>query len=51
MEYIAKKLDMNIIELQDLITQPNTSYKDYDSNEWLFKLGFELKKIFKLKQR
>jgi len=51
MEYIAKKLDMNLTELKDLISQPNASYKDYNSNEWLFKLGFKFKKIFKLKQR
>lgn len=50
-EYIAKKLDMDVAELRDLIQQPNKSYKDYSSNEWLFQLGFKIKKIFRLKQR
>jgi hypothetical protein len=44
MEYVAKKLDMATAELQNLMNEPNKSYKDFSSNEWLFKLGFKVRR-------
>ena len=44
MEYVAKKLDMTTAELQTLMNEPNKSYKDFSSNEWLFKLGFKVRR-------
>lgn len=44
-EYVAKKLDMTTQELFYIINQPNKSYKDYSSNDWVFKLGLYLRKM------
>ncbi len=45
-EYVAKKLDMTTDELIKIIKQPNKTYKDYASNESLFKLGFKIRNLF-----
>ena len=47
-EYVAKKLDMTKEQLIQMINQPNKTYKDYPSNENLFKLGFKIRDFFKL---
>jgi hypothetical protein len=46
--YVAKKLDMSPEELQNLIKQPNKSYKDYPSNERLFRFGIKAREKLKL---
>jgi N-acetyl sugar amidotransferase len=44
-EYVAKKLDLTLQELINLINLPKRSYKDFPSNEWFFKLGLSLRKL------
>ncbi|MEI6766181.1 MAG: N-acetyl sugar amidotransferase [Bacteroidota bacterium] len=44
LDYIAKKLDWTPEEFNAIIHQPNKTYKDYPSNEWIFNLGFKIRK-------
>lgn len=46
MEYVAKKLSVSLEEFEKIIAMPNKSYKDYDNNEGLFKLGFRIRNKF-----
>ncbi len=42
-DYVAKKLGVTSQMLKQYIEQPKKSYKDYPNNEWLFKLGINLR--------
>ena len=42
-EYIAKKLDISTEDLDNFISLPKKSYRDYKSNEKWFKLGFKVR--------
>ncbi len=46
MEYVAKKLGVSLGDFEKIIAMPNKSYKDYDNNEKLFKLGFRIRNKF-----
>jgi N-acetyl sugar amidotransferase len=46
-DYIAKKLDLTVGNLKELIGRPKKTYHDYPSNEWLFKTGLGLRKIIR----
>lgn len=46
MEYVAKKLGVSLEDFENIIVMPNKSYKDYDNNEGLFKLGFRIRNKF-----
>jgi len=38
-EYVAKKLDLTVSDLQEIFEGPNKSYRDYRTNMWLITLG------------
>ena len=38
-EYVAKKLDLDVAELQALFEGPNKNYRDYRNRLWLISLG------------
>lgn len=46
--YVAKKLDMTSEEIKEIINRPKKSYKDYPSNEKLFKLGFKIRNFLRI---
>jgi len=47
-EYIATKLGISVDELQGYMDAPNKSYKDYKSQEWLYRVGARVMKGFGL---
>ena len=38
-EYVAKKLDISVDQLQGFLDAPNKSHRDYRNQEWMFYLG------------
>jgi N-acetyl sugar amidotransferase len=46
-DYIAKKLDLTIQELKEMINRPKKSYLDYPSNVLLFKISLSFRKHFR----
>jgi N-acetyl sugar amidotransferase len=48
-EYIANKLDITTSELKEYFNQPNKSYKDYNSQDWLYNIGSSAMKLLKMK--
>lgn len=44
-EFFAKKLGVSLEEYDKLESLPNKTYKDYPSNEWLFNLKSNLRKM------
>lgn len=42
-EYVAKKLDISVDELDNIIKLPNKTYRDYKSNEVWFRRGFKIR--------
>jgi len=47
-EYIATKLGISVDELQGYMDAPNKSYKDYKSQETLYRVGARIMKFFGL---
>ena len=47
-EYIATKLGISVDELQGYMDAPNKSYKDYKSQETLYRVGAKIMKFFGL---
>jgi hypothetical protein len=50
-EYVAKKLDLSVAELQAIFEGENKSYRDYKNNMFLINLGSRLMKLFGLEKR
>ena len=50
-EYVAKKLDLSVAELQAIFEGENKSYRDYKSNMFLINLGSRLMQFFGLEKR
>jgi N-acetyl sugar amidotransferase len=44
-EYIAKKLDLTVAELQDLMNGKNKTYRDYKSRMFLINLGTKIARL------
>lgn len=47
-EYVATKLGISVAELQEYMDAPNRSYKDYNSQENIYKVGAKLMRLFGL---
>jgi hypothetical protein len=47
-EYVATKLGISVDELQGYMDAPNKSYKDYRSQETLYRVGARIMKFFGL---
>jgi N-acetyl sugar amidotransferase len=47
MVFVAKKLGLTYEEFDVLLHLPNTTYKDYPSNKWLFEFTRELMRLLK----
>ena len=45
--YVSKKLGISIQELGDILLRPTKSYKDYPSNEQLFRLKDKVMSLLK----
>lgn len=43
-EYIAKKLQISVEELQEYFDAPNKTFRDYKNREWFFVLGAKIMK-------
>ena len=44
--FIIKKLGLTELEFEQIMSQPQFTYRDYPNNEWLFELKNKVKKIF-----
>ena len=44
-EYVARKLDISVDELQGYMDAPNKSYKDYKNQERIFEIGAKVMKM------
>jgi len=49
-EYIATKLGITIEELQSYLDAPNKSYKDYKSQESVYRIGAKVMRAFRLEK-
>jgi N-acetyl sugar amidotransferase len=47
-EYVATKLDISVEDLKGYFDAPNKSYKDYESQEYLYAIGARVMKLFSL---
>ena len=47
-EYISSKLDMSIDELKDCINMPLKTYKDFKSQDYIYKIGATVSRILSL---
>jgi N-acetyl sugar amidotransferase len=50
-EYVAKKLDLTVAELQELFDGENKTYHDYKNNKKLIALGTKVLQIFGIERR
>ena len=50
-EYVAKKLDLSVSELQKLFEGGNKSYRDYKNNMKLITFGSKAMKFFGIEKR
>ena len=50
-EYVAKKLDLTVSELQELFEGENKTYRDYKNNMVLITLGTKVMRILGLEKR
>ena len=49
-EYIAKKLDLTVSELNNFFNLPNKTHHDYKNSEALINLGAKLLKLFRVEK-
>ena len=49
-EYIATKLGIGVDELQRIMNAPNKTYKDYKSQEYIYKIGAKLMRLIGLEK-
>ncbi len=47
-EYISSKLDMSVDELQDCMNMPLRTYKDFKSQDYIYKIGATVSRILSL---
>jgi N-acetyl sugar amidotransferase len=50
-EYVAHKLGLTLIELQELFDQPKRTYRDYKNKRWLIAFGANLMRWLGLERR
>ena len=50
-EYVAKKLDLSVAELQEIFEGPNKSYRDYRNHMWLISLGTRVMQAVGIEKR
>ncbi len=49
-EYVANKLDISVNKLQDFMDSPKRSYKDYKSQDLIYKMGARVLKFLKIER-
>ncbi len=47
-EYVATKLDISVEELKGYFDAPNTTYKDYESQEYLYAIGARVMRLLRI---
>lgn len=50
-EYVAHKLDLTVVELQQLFELPKKTYRDYKNKRWIISLGAGLMRFMGLEKR
>lgn len=50
-EYVAHKLDLTVVELQQIFDSPNKTYRDYKNKRWLIGLGANVMRWLGLEKR
>ena len=50
-EYVAKKLDLTVPELEEIFRGENKSYRDYKNNMWLINLGAQVLQLLGVERR
>ena len=50
-EYVARKLDLSVAELQEIFDGPNKTYRDYRNKRWAIGLGANVMSKLGLERR